>query len=389
MKKIYSRCSAGLLGCTLAVPCFAGITFGDVNDKTGELSISGYVRAKYQDKNYGSDNDHKIQFDAAKINLDYDSANIFGHVEYRCYQYDTLCDFSTLVDGYLGYRFSPKQNLTIGIQPVPFGVARFWESTLYGGINNTMGLEDAHNLGVNYHHEIASTKIDMAYFATDGGHYVGDSLDSARYTANFVKSSDPTKSTLSEKNMWIARVSQDLKFIAAPDLKINVGGSYWYSDIENKSAGLTGSRQAWALFSSVGYDNLAFTLTGGKNSVNNKDLNNQDYSVMGSYDGEYDVANKGYFYTADVRYVLKDVYKDGLNITPYLTYSSYIKDVSGAKDSSRNFIGASFDYKKVSLVAEYIFAKNDPFIGGSSSALAQGDNNKTNRLLNLTLFYYF
>jgi hypothetical protein len=29
--------------------------------------------------------------------------------------------------------------------------------------------EDAHNLGVNYHHEIAKTKVDLAYFATDGG----------------------------------------------------------------------------------------------------------------------------------------------------------------------------------------------------------------------------
>jgi hypothetical protein len=34
-------------------------------------------------------------------------------------------------------------------------------------------------------------------------------------------------------------------------------------------------------------------------------------------------------------------------------------------------------------------SKNDPFIGGNAASLALGDDNKWNKLLNLTLFYYF
>ncbi|MER8055468.1 hypothetical protein ABS210_18725, partial [Acinetobacter pittii] len=41
------------------------------------------------------------------------------------------------------------------------------------------------------------------------------------------------------------------------------------------------------------------------------------------------------------------------------------------------------------LVAEYIMSKNDPFIGGTQDSLAKGDDNQWNKLLNLTLFYYF
>lgn len=389
MKHSYYRFGLGLISTSLALPCFAAITLGDAQTDTGALTISGYVRANYQDKNYGSDNDNKLQFNAAKLALEYATPKWFAHGEYRCYQYNTLCDFSTLVDAYAGYRFNEQQNVTVGLQPIPFGVARFWESSLYGGINNTMGLEDAHNLGVNYHHELNSTKIDLAYFATDGGNYHGDSRDSARYTGNFVESDDPTRSTLNEKNMWIGRISQDIKLNSVPDLSLNLGGSYWYSDIENKSTDLDGSRKAWALFGSLAYQNLALTLTGGKNSVSNQDSIRPHESVMGSYDGEYDVANKGAFYTADVRYNFKDVYK-GLSITPYAAYTTYVKDQDGYKDSTRNFLGASFDYKKVSLVAEYIFSKNDPFIGGTQAALAQGDaDDKWNRLLNLTFFYHF
>lgn len=387
MKTSYLKIGVGLISGSMALPCFAGFTFGDAKDDAGAWTISGYVRANYQDKNYGSDNDHKIQFNAAKIALDYDSPKWFGHGEYRCYQYSTLCDFSTLVDAYAGYKFSDKQNLTVGLQPVPFGIGRFWESTLYGGINNTMGLEDAHNLGANYHHEIGSTKIDVGYFATDGGNYVGDSLDSARYTANYVKTSDSSQSALNEKNMWIARVSQNIEL--APEVNMMVGGSYWYSDLENKTYGSDGRRKTWALFSGLNYKDLALSFTGGKNDVTNKDPLHPDYSIMGSYDGEYEVANTGKFYTADIRYAFKNVYK-GINVTPYATYSAYVKDADGYKDSTRNFLGVAFDYKKVSLIAEYIMSKNDPFIGGSSTALAQGDSDsKLNKMLNLTLFYYF
>lgn len=65
-------------------------------------------------------------------------------------------------------------------------------------------------------------KVDLAYFATDGGNYHGSSKDSARYTANVVTSSDPLKTNLNE-NMWMARVDQDLKFLSTDDLKVSVG----------------------------------------------------------------------------------------------------------------------------------------------------------------------
>ncbi len=49
------------------------------------------------------------------------------------------------------------------MQPIPFGPGRFWDSSFYAGINNTMGLQDASNLGANYHFELPSaTKVDLA-----------------------------------------------------------------------------------------------------------------------------------------------------------------------------------------------------------------------------------
>ncbi|CAD9196293.1 MAG TPA: hypothetical protein PLX05_01610 [Acinetobacter parvus] len=389
MKKSYLQLAFATALTTMIAPSYAGISFGDANADSGKLTISGYVRGNYQDKDYGeAASDQKIRFDAAQLKLDYEREELFGHAEYRCYQYDTLCDFSTLVDAYVGYRINETDQLVAGVQAIPFGPGRFWNNSLYGSINTTAGLEDVHNLGLNYHFELPSaTKFDLGYFAIDGGNYVGTTQDSGRYSANYVSSNNVANSELQEKNMWVGRITQDLP-LGVDGLSTQVGGSYWSSDIENKTTSKTGRRNAWSLFGKINYGNLGLTLTGGKNDVTNKDTFNAQASLMGSYDSEYYVGNKATYYTADIGYAFKEVKHIG-NITPYFMYSQYDKDQAGSKDSIRNILGVSIEHKKLALTAEYIMSKNDPFIGGNQNSLAMGDDNEWNKLLNLTLFYYF
>ena len=390
MKKTIFKIGFGLVSFGMVLPSFAGVTFGDPQSELGALTISGAVRTNYQDKRYGeSVSDQKIKFDAAILRLGYESPDWFGQAEYRCYQYDTFCDFSTLVSGYVGYRLNPTDNVTVGLQGIPFGPGRYWDSSFYAGINNTMGLQDALNLGVNYHFEMpTATKVDLAYFATDGENYHGESKDAARYTANLVTSFDPLKTDLNEKNMWMARVDQELKFLSTDDLKVSLGGSYWYSEIENEKASADGTRNAWALFNRINYKNLNVILTGGKQSISNKDVLNPHSSTFGSFDAEYDIANKGYFYTLDTSYVFKNV-RDSLNVTPYVVFSGFNKKEQRFDDSQRNIVGVALDYKKITLYTEYLISKNDPFVGGAGTSLATGDDGKWNKLLNVMLIYSF
>lgn len=390
MKKESLALGIGLLSTGIALPVFAGLNIGDPKSEQGALTVSGALRANYQDTDYGqSTADQKIKFDAAILRLGYESTDWFGKVEYRCYQYDTFCDFSTLVYGYAGYHLNSTDHITVGVQPIPYGPGRFWDSSFYAGINNTMGLQDVSNLGANYHFELPSqTKVDLAYFAADGGNYHGESRDSARYSANMVKTSDPLQTDLEEQNMWLARIDQDLNFLSTDDLKISMGASYWYSEIENKNASTEGSRNAWALFNRVNYKNLNIVITSGRQSINNKDTLNPQRSTFGSFDAEYDIANKGYFYTIDTSYVFKNVWYT-LNITPYLVFSGYDKKENSFDDSQRNIVGMAWDYKNISLYTEYVMSKNDPFIGGTGNSLAQGDDGKWNNLFNLMLVYNF
>lgn len=365
----------------------ADLSVGDPKSDLGELSVSGFLRAKYQDKDWSS-NDHKLTFDAARINLDYASPHIFGHVEYRCYQFSKLCDFAPLVDSYVGYKFNENNQVQVGLQTVPFGPARFWESNNYGGVVTQIGLEDVHNLGASYKFKATpSTTLDLAYFNRDGGSYHGSSKDSSRYTSNYVQPEDSSQTYLQEKNMWVGRISQDLP-LHDQHWKSSVGASYWASDIENKTNGLEGSRKAWSVFTSISYDQLALSLVGGQNKVNNKDPMNPNTSVMGSFDDNYLVANKGNFYTADLSYKFEHVGKLDA-ITLYGMYSKYQKSVSEFKDSERNILGMSIDYKKLTFITEYIMGKNDFLIGGTGQSYAAGDATGRNNLLNLQMIYHF
>ena len=373
----------------VALPTYAAdFTWGDSETTLGELSVTGFLRAKYQDKSW-TDNHHKLTFDAARVNVDYKSPKLFGRVEYRCYQFDKLCDFSTIVDAYAGYNINDQHLIQAGIQPVPFGPGRFWESNYYGGVITQIGLEDVHNLGIKYQGKFdTGTSLELAYFKGDGGNYSGPySDDASRYTTNFVKPEDPTISHLDEKDMFVARVNQKISGLPEGFSGL-VGASYWTSDIDNKTIGLTGDRQAWSLFGSFGYNDLALDLTLGKNEIDNKDTLHPKTSLMGSFDDNFMVANKGEFYTADLSYDFKNI-AGFSKISPHFMYSSYVKDEAGYKNSTRNILGVTAYYKDFTFVADYIMGKNDFLIGGPADSYAQGSNSKTNKMLNLQIYYWF
>lgn len=373
----------------LSTPVFAGdLSIGDAKTNVGELSISGFLRAQYQDKNW-TENDHKIAFNAARVNLDYKSPKIFGHVEYRCYQFDKLCDFSTLVDAYTGYNFNEQHFIQAGVQAVPFGPGRFWESNYYGGVLTQIGLEDVHNLGVKYQGEFdTGTKLELGFFPGDGGSYSGPySEDASRYTTNFVKPESDSITHLDETDMFIVRVQQEIGGLAEW-ISSSAGASYWSSDIDNKTFGTTGDRQAWAIFGNFGYNNLNVTATVGKNEVDNADPMTPKISLMGSFDDNFMVANEGMFYTFDLAYSFKDV-GQFKKIEPHFMYSQYAKSEAGFKDSSRHILGVSAYYNNLLFVADYIVGKNDFLIGGSSDSYAQGNTDKRESMLNLQVSYLF
>ena len=386
LMKSFSLCT---LASVISVPTFAqadSLSWGNADTDLGKLTMSGWVRANYQDKDY-SDSDHKLKFNAAKLSVKYDAKSFFGNAEYRCYQNDTLCDFSTLVNANLGYKLSDDSRITVGLQDMPFGIGRFWSSSWYGSSLDNAGLEDVHNLGIDWQQQLGTnTVVNLAYFVRDGGHFVGDG-DAARYAANYVKPDDATVDEIKERNMWVARINQQIP-LDNELVKLDVGGSYWYSDLKNSSNDQTGHRNAWNIFGRLNYQDANLTLTAGQNRANTQSLSQPDYVTVGSFESKYYVANDANYYVANVDYKINHFYQD-YDLTPYASYTIFDKDKSDFATSTRSILGAQLDMKQFSLAAEYITGKNDVFIGGDSASLAEGDSSGHSRLLNLLFIYNF
>ncbi|MCH7320221.1 MULTISPECIES: hypothetical protein [Acinetobacter] len=76
----------------------------------------------------------------------------------------------------------------------------------------------------------------------------------------------------------------------------------------------------------------------------------------------------------------------------YLNYSRYDKAKKVFLDSEQLVLGSAFTYKKnVYIAAEWLFGKNNPYIGGSSygQSLAAGGSNQWENQVNVNIGYYF
>lgn len=371
------------------------LSWGDRNLQEGQFKISGAVRTRFLHKDYadqtlqGSKNDDWKLADI-KLVLGYENPNWIASIDTRCYQYESLCDAVFLKDAWAGYKLNEEQRLTAGLQFVDFGYDRLWGNSYYETILNTVGLEDIQNLGIKYRFKNDDYHVALGFYPRDGGNYKGTSKDSSRYSGNFVQADNLNEGTdIEEKNMWIGRASKKINLNADASLKTEIGGTYWYSDLENKRTQLDGTRDAWSVFALTELNAWQWLFVTGAQDIKNADDLHPKYSTIGAFDFPYQVANKAKFVVNELSYVIdKPVFKLE-NIKPYISYSQFLKDEAGFKDSERLMTGVYFNYKSIGVQGEYIWSKNDPMTGGSSKALAQGDSNQWNQMFYVSLGYYF
>ncbi|OTG86727.1 hypothetical protein B9T31_06950 [Acinetobacter sp. ANC 4558] len=388
--------SIGLVTTLMSSSSFAAqLSLGDPQLDSGEVKLTGAIRTRYLHKNYSNkanqgsaNNDWKLA--DIKLVLSYENPNWIASMDTRCYQYSSLCDAVFLKDAWAGYKFNDEQRLTAGLQYVDFGIDRLWGNSYYETILNTVGVEDIQNLGLKYRFKNDDYHVALGFYARDGGNFKGTSKDSSRYSGNFVAADDATFGThIKEKNMWIGRASKKVELNKELGLKSEIGGSFWYSDLDNKRTDVDGHRKAWTVFALTELDSWQWLFVTGGQNINNGDDRHPNYSTMGAFDYSYQVANKGKFLVNEISYAVKNPVYKLTSVKPYLSYSQFYKDEAGYKDSTRINAGVYFFYKSIGIQGEYIWSKNDPFTGGSANGLAAGENTRWDQLFYLSLGYYF
>jgi len=363
-----------------------------VND---QLDIGGSIRVRFD---YDPDEDlKKLSVDTLTADVNYTSDSWIGSAQYRVYggsypydYVDSIGDIAYIPWAWIGYKFTPEQQVQAGIHQVPFGLLPYFGNTYYEGLGNVIGLEEMYNLGVKYIRDTPEWNLQAAFYPDDGGQGKGTSRGGKSYSINVALADDYVEdgSSNDETDKFVLRLTRKLQL---GNWTSELGGSLMTSTLENKDTGRDGRRNAAALHYLGSNGPWGLQLQYAHQDLDPKNAGTDKLVTFGSYDGTFNVAAKGDLWVGELAYDVPGTYGPISYTKLYGNYSYFDKSESDFKDSHRFILGSSFYFKELWVAAEWIFGKNDPYIGGSSytqSAGAGGTDQWENQLY-INIGYYF
>lgn len=363
-----------------------------VNDN---LDIGGSIRARFD---YDPDRDlRKLSIDTLTADVNYTSDTWIGSAQYRVYggsyPYDyvsNIGDIAYVPWAWIGYKFTPEQQVQVGIHEVPFGLQPYFGNTYYEGLGNVIGLEEMYNLGVKYIRDTPDWNMQAAFYPNDGGQGKGTSRGGKSYSINVALADDyvVNGSSNREKDKIALRLVRKFKL---GNWSSELGGSLLTSSLDNKDTGQDGRRNAYAIHFLSNNGPWGVQLQAARQDLKPKNAGTDKLVTFGSYDGTFNVAAKGNLYVGELAYDVPGKFGPISTVKLYGNYSFFDKSESAFKNSHRFILGSSFYFKDLWVAAEWIFGKNDPYIGGSSytQSAGPGGTNQWENQLYINIGYYF
>lgn len=390
MTKILSGFAVGVL-VTLSGTSFA-------MDVTENLQVGAAVRARID---YDPDRDiKKAGVDTFRPYINYKSDTWVASARYRFYgkaypyQYtDKFGDISFPEYAWVGYNFEDSSQLQAGLNQVPFGILPYFSSTITETLGYTLGLEDVYQLGVKYKAQINGWDVQAGYYLRPAWQGKGTSKEGVTYSNVPARADSYVEkgSSNSESNMLALRMT---KTVDLGGWKTEFGGSVLSSTLENNDTNANGRRNAAAIHMSSAKGAWSTGLLAGRQQMSPRNPGSSDVVTFGGYDSSYNVASRGNLLTADLNYDVHGSYLGGWlsNVRIYGNYSAFLKSGNGYEDTQRYIAGVSFaSGKYVYIATEWLFGKNDPYVGGSSytQSLAAGGTDHWENQATMSIGYYF
>ncbi|MBT8766896.1 hypothetical protein [Metapseudomonas boanensis] len=379
---------ATLLAIGLALPASAV-------EITDNLDLGGAIRGRLD---YDPDRDlSKFSFDTFFLTADYHSDTWIAAAKYRFYgdaypfdYTDKVGDISFAEYAWVGYKFSPEQQLQVGQTPIPFGLLPYFGSTFFESLGNVIGLEDTQNIGFKYLQQSGDWDLQAAYYPIPAEQGEGTSRGGRTYGTNVATADDYVVdgSDNHEQDIFVGRLARQFE---AGGWKSEIGLSGLASTLENQDTDRDGHRYTAALHFSGKHGAWGVQAQAARQQMTPKNPGDDRLVTFGSFDGTFNVAAKGNLYLADLSYDIAGQYGWLSGIKLYANYSLFDKDESAFQDSQRFIAGSSFSFGPLWIALEWLHGKNDPYIGGSSytQSLGAGGSDRWENQLYSNIGYYF
>lgn len=376
----------------------------------GKFKFGGAIRARYDARfdaraldGTPKTSEH-FSFDTLSLKASYDSSTVFGAAQYRFYGGSFVYgprngyrgfpgEVSFPLYAYLGYKFTPNDSVTVGMNQVPFGLQSNFSDSFFESLGFTMGLEEVYDLGVKYAHVEPDLNYQFGFYPGANPNAIGTSVDSARYSTNIVRA-DPGldySSQNNERNIFVGRAEY---FTFKNDFSsLAFGASLWHSDVYNFDTLKTGTKQLEAVHLLSTYGPWGFKAIYTRQDINPKNPIRNDIITIGGYDSSYNMATHGNFVSAEITYKIADPIGP-FTAVPYFNYSAYFKDEQRFKNSERFILGSAWTFTpnpSLVIYTEAIIGRNDPYVGSGqfSQGLAMGGDNRWKSRFYMNIGYYF
>ncbi|MFO7188317.1 MAG: hypothetical protein DIU74_001385 [Pseudomonadota bacterium] len=366
-------------------------------ERTG-WSFGGAVRFNYHQNDYtaGYGGRGKLDFDTARINVDYRDGAFVASAEYRYYRSRAAKDgrfvqrfggdsedTHFLRHAWLGWRAGGDE-FQAGLNKMPFGALPFASHSYFFQLPYYAGLEDAYNLGLKYEASRGDWRAHLAFYLRPGPDGHGQSKDSARYTYNVVETD---ASGNRERNTAVARLARVVRHGAQASTEI--GLSVLAGEVPDRLSDKTGRRWAAALHAQGNYGRWGLKLEAIRYRYRLKSAEDK-VVTMGAYDAPYEVAAAGTFLVAGLSYRLPVNRGPLETVTLYFDWSMLHKDTGRFPHSRQNLIGAAWTLGNWLVYTDLGFGKHHPFLGPDyGTALGRGGNDEWHRRFNINIGFYF
>ncbi|MFT7637687.1 MAG: hypothetical protein ACI9Y8_001465 [Candidatus Omnitrophota bacterium] len=374
---------------------------GEINEKTpdkimlGPIKIGGAIRANYILGDYerstrgpsrgGHGGDFEL--DLFRVNADWNQDAWTAKVEYRFYP-----GYNMLHTGWLSYEFEDKSSLKGGVNRVPFGPGPYGVSqSWFFDQHYYVGLADDMDFGLHYKKPLENLTLDFGYYPSNEGHWNGSTSDSTRYSYDVVNESG---SGYDEEHQFNARAIYNFNDWTIPS---DIGVSVQYGLLDSQGLQGDGNHSAASVHMINKWNNfkLASQLSYYKYDIENHPVESgvvsDDLIDFGAFDFAYPIAAEAFVPGISLSYNLKTPSVSWIDsITPYIEYSSIIKEAESFRDSELFIIGAAWARGNWYINTDLGYSNGNFFVGNEAfTEFGANPNDRWQKRLNIHFGYYF
>ncbi|MCL1138235.1 carbohydrate porin [Shewanella pneumatophori] len=352
------------------------------------VKFGGAVRVNYAYEDYDDDNADRggdFDFDLFRIDVSGNYKDLIFSAQYRWFEY-----MNVIQHAWIGYNFDEQQQAKIGVTQVPFGLLTYASNNYFFSSNFYLGLEDDHDMGLNYTYKGDNNQFDFAFYKNDeqGGidGFVSDRTDRYAYDVVGIRldgedayDAPSDGYAAGEVNTFNARYAHTFAF---NDVSVELGASLQAGQLEIEN-GTDGDNVAAAIHSMINYDrwNVKLQMTDYKYDVDGMDV---DRIVVAAYHFYDSIPAEATTYIANLAYSLPVEIGPISNLTFYNDYSLVTDKPAAMADTFMNVTGMAISAGGLYTYVDFVVAENQPFIGGTMV----GDGG-TNTRFNINFGYYF